>query len=69
MTKHQNRSQKGGVVEVDIEFTKTGKLMPHPVYAWMGWVAINYPEKFQWDEVRSLLDISYEHAVQKFSKK
>ena len=37
------RPAKGEIVELDFDFTTTGMLMPHPIYAWLGWVSINNP--------------------------
>lgn len=43
--------------------------MPHPVYAWMGWVCILNPTEDKFKKVEYLIDESYEYAVEKFSKK
>ena len=29
------RPSKGGVIDMDYDFTQMGVLMPHPVYGWM----------------------------------
>lgn len=43
--------------------------MPHPIYAWLGWVAINKPCEEKLDVVKHLLDISYHNVLTKHAKK
>ena len=38
-----SRPPKGGVVSAGADFTALDRLMPHPVYAWMGWIAALNP--------------------------
>ncbi len=63
------RPAKGKVVNIDFDFTLKGILMPHPVYAWMGWVAFNNPKTEDLGTIEKLLDISYQNSKIKFSKK
>ena len=63
------RASKGDVVDIDFDFTVLQILMPHPVYAWMGWVAMNSPSKNQLEILKRLLDISYENVHKKFEKR
>ena len=63
------RPAKGNIVELDFDFTTTGMFLPHPIYAWLGWVSINNPVNKNFELVRDLLDISYRNALTKFSKK
>lgn len=63
------RPAKGEVVELDFDFTSTGILMPHPIYAWLGWVCINNPDKNNLELLKHLLDISYQNVFTKFAKK
>jgi len=63
------RPAKGGVVDVDFDFKELNVLMPHPVYAWLGWVAILNPEKNNLETVKQILDISYKNVLDKFDKK
>ncbi|GAB5476089.1 MAG: DUF6194 family protein [Maribacter sp.] len=63
------RPAKGGVVDIAFDFTQKGVLMPHPVYAWMGWVAFNNPTTKDLGTIEKLLDISYQNSKIKFSKK
>jgi hypothetical protein len=63
------RPAKGEIVGLDYDFTSTGTLMPHPIYAWLGWVCINNPGVPHLDLLQHLLDISYANAWTKFAKK
>lgn len=63
------RPPKGGIVEMNCDFTETGKLLPHPVYAWMGWVCMLNPSEDKFEELKPLILESYEYAKEKFSKK
>jgi hypothetical protein len=50
------RPPKGGVVDIPgYDPTRLGRLMPHPVYAWMTWVQILAPTAAQFDSLRPLL--------------
>jgi hypothetical protein len=37
------RLDKGGYVNTGHDFTETNLLMPHPIYAWMGWFCVLSP--------------------------
>lgn len=39
------RPAAGDVVATGHDFSIPGEIMPHPVYAWMGWVAVINPPK------------------------
>jgi hypothetical protein len=64
------RPAKGGVVEVGgaFDFAGVGELMPHPIYAWMGWVQILSPSRAGFDALLPLLDDSYAAAKVKFAR-
>ena len=63
------RPAKGEIVELDFDFTTTGILMPHPIYASLGWACINNPNSQNVDLLKQLLDISYQNVLIKFAKK
>lgn len=63
------RPSKGGCVSTGHDFTQTNELMPHPVYAWMGWVQILSPTKDKFTEIFSYIEEAHEAAVAKFDKK
>lgn len=57
------RPRTGGVVRVDVDFTAMGVLMPHPMYAWLGWICINNPDDSVLHQVAMLLDQSYKKLL------
>lgn len=63
------RPPKGGVVELEMDFAQTDILLPHPVYAWMGWVCTLNPSKHTFEELKPLILESYEFAKEKFAKR
>ncbi len=63
------RPSKGGIVELDYDFTLTGVLMPHPIYAWLCWVCINNPTIQHLDVLKHLLDTAYQNVLFKFARR
>lgn len=63
------RPGKGDHVSLDCDFTEINKLMPHPVYAWMGWAQILSPSCELFDEIYHLIEEAYQLAVGKFEHK
>lgn len=63
------RPAAGQIVTMDFDFTALDIIMPHPVYAWMGWVCVLNPSLETWKEFECLVQESYEYANQKFAKR
>ena len=63
------RPPKGGVVELDMDFAQTNILLPHPVYAWMGWVCVVNPSAQTFESMKPLIQESYMFANEKFEKR
>lgn len=63
------RPAAGGVVEMPYDFTEINQLLPHPVYAWMGWVSILNPSDSVFNELKPLIQEAYEFAAEKFRKR
>ena len=64
------RPPKGGVVALaDYDPARIGELMPHPVYAWMGWVQILAPTARDVASLRPLLDESLELVRAKWRRR
>lgn len=59
------RPPAGGVVQVPFDFTATGLLTPHPVYAWMGWMSIVCPTESQFPILEPLLLEAWTFAEKK----
>jgi hypothetical protein len=62
------RPAKGGVVALTADFVNLDQLHPHPVYAWLGWVAINNPSPASLPMVQELLETSYRLVKVKYDK-
>ena len=61
------RPPKGETVATGHDFTRRDVLMPHPIYAWMGWVQILSPSDASFESLQPLFDDSYARAVCKFA--
>lgn len=59
------RPAKGGVVTTGHDFTQRNQLMPHPIYAWMGWVQILSPSQEAFEGIFPLIEAAYQAAVKK----
>ncbi len=64
-----NRPQKGKVVDIKLDFAELNTFLPHPIYAWMGWMMILNPSDSKLESVIKLLKESYSQARDKFEKR
>jgi len=62
------RPPKGSAVVTGHDFTRLDVVMPHPVYAWMGWVQVLNPSEETFASMQPLFAESYDHVVRKFEK-
>ncbi len=60
------RPPKGGVVMTGHDFTATNVVMPHPVYAWMGWVQVLSPSGDTFTSMHPLFIAAYDAVLAKF---
>lgn len=60
------RPSKGGIVKGPWDFTKSDLLMPHPVYGWMGWVAVVCPSAETFEQCKPLMALAYAKSVKSF---
>ncbi len=60
------RPPKGSIVDTGHDFASLDVLMPHPVYAWMGWVQILSPTETSYAQVRPLIEEAHRVAIAKF---
>jgi hypothetical protein len=58
-----DRPARGGVVATGHDFARVDELLPHPVYAWAGWVCVLSPTAETVEELWPLVDEAYERAV------
>lgn len=63
------RPPAGCVVEMDYDFTRLDTIMPHPVYAWMGWICVLNPSEQTFEKLKPLIEESYWFAQEKFNKR
>ena len=68
-TELPQRPGKGCVVDMPYDFTATDVIMPHPVYAWMGWICALTPSETTFESLKPYIFESYEYAKEKFRKK
>ena len=63
------RPKAGGIVDMDFDFTAKDIIMPHPVYGWMRWICVLNPSPKTYQNLRPLLDESYQLVLQKYASK
>lgn len=63
------RPPAGGIIEMDYDFTQLDTIMPHPVYAWMGWICVLNPTERTFEKLKPLIQESYLYAQEKFIKR
>lgn len=63
------RPAKGKAIEGPWNFTELDLLMPHPIYAWMGWVCVLNPGPKTFETAKPLLAMAYDHSVKNFNKR
>ena len=62
------RPAAGKTVDMNYDFEKTDEILPHPVYAWMGWISILNPDKKTADTLVPFINEAYSYAKEKFEK-
>ncbi|VEP14263.1 conserved hypothetical protein [Hyella patelloides LEGE 07179] len=63
------RPVKSGVVEGNFDFQALNIFIPHPVYGWCGWIAINNPDEDNFEKSKEYLDVAYKKAFKATMKK
>ena len=61
------RPEAGGIVEMDYDFSASDRFLPHPVYAWMGWLCVLHPSEKTFEDLKPYIREAYEYAVEKFA--
>ena len=56
-------------VDMNYDFTELNKIIPHPVYAWMGWISVLNPSKETFEILKPLIQEAYEYSKEKFIKR
>lgn len=63
------RPSKGCVVDMDCDFSAINQILPHPVYAWMGWICSLSPSNDTFEILKPLIQEAYEYAKEKYKKR
>lgn len=63
------RPKAGCIVDMDCDFTAIDTVLPHPVYAWMGWISILNPSDGTFDKLKPLIQEAYDFSIEKFKKR
>ncbi len=61
------RPKAAEVVNMEYDYTVLNQILPHPVYAWMGWISILNPENIK--EIEPYILEAYAYAKEKFGGK
>ncbi|WP_330548566.1 DUF6194 family protein [Bacilliculturomica massiliensis] len=48
---------------------KFNQILPHPVYAWMGWICSLNPSEKTFEELKPLIQEAFEYAKEKYKKR
>ena len=51
------------------DFAQLNKIIPHPVYAWMGWISVLNPTKETFEYLKPLLEEAYLFSKEKSLKR
>jgi hypothetical protein len=62
------RTAVGELVDMQYDFTSLDTILPHPLYAWMGWVSILNPSEQTFEQLKPLIQEAYELAQEKLQK-
>lgn len=63
------RPVKGGVIDGNYDFQSLDILTPHPVYGWMSWVSILNPSNQSIEDMKYLVNESYQLVIEKYKRK
>lgn len=63
------RPAKGNTIKGPWDFTQVNELMPHPVYGWMGWVAVLNPAHDLLAALEPDLALAYAKSIAAFDKR
>ncbi|AZV58045.1 DUF6194 family protein [Clostridium sp. AWRP] len=63
------RPSAGGIVDMNYDFTILDTIIPHPVYAWIGWISVLSPSKDTFEKLKPLIQEAYEFSKEKFIKR
>lgn len=51
------------------DYTARDRLMPHPVYGWMGWLCVLNPSERRWPQIGQLIDAAHAKSTAAAAKR
>lgn len=63
------RPAKGCIVDMNYDFSAVNRILPHPVYAWMGWICTLNPSEKTFEQLKLFIQEAYEFAKEKHKKR
>jgi hypothetical protein len=63
------RPAKSCFIDGDYDFQKLDKVLPHPVYGWMGWICVLNPSTETFEKYKGFIDDAYNKAMNTTMKK
>lgn len=63
------RPGKGCIVDMEYDFSTIDTILPHPVYAWMGWICSLNPSEETFARLKPFITEAYEYAKEKYIKR
>ncbi|WP_303871191.1 DUF6194 family protein [Acetobacterium wieringae] len=63
------RPSAGDIVDMNYDFAEVDKIIPHPVYAWMGWISVLNPSIETFETLKTFIEEAYGYSKEKFSKR
>jgi Family of unknown function (DUF6194) len=63
------RPPKGRIVDTGHDFKELKKITPHPIYAWLHWIAILNPDDDSMSQIKELMDETYQGVLLKYTIK
>jgi hypothetical protein len=63
------RPPKGGVIEGPWDFTATDLVTPHPIYGWMGWIAVLSPSEATWEKCIPFIEDAHGRVAVTFERR
>ncbi len=63
------RPSAGNIIDMNYDFAEVDKIIPHPVYAWMGWISVLNPSKETFETLKTFIEEAYGYSKEKFSKR
>lgn len=64
-----SRPSAGGIISTGHDFSQIDRILPHPVYGWMSWIAVLNPRRATFAKLEPLIDEAVGIAAEKFIRR